>query len=144
AAERQGDRDVQQEAARGELERGREPADQIAPHRLTGGQGLPEVSPRKIPYVETKLNGQALVEAEAAADLLDGLPGGGGTCEEGRGVTRQCPRQEERDHDDPGEAGSGRQEPPPDQPQHGRASVLRELPEVELPVEPVLVAGDPL
>jgi hypothetical protein len=46
--ERQGDRDRQQEPARGQLEGGREPADQVASDRLAGGQRLHEVSSHKI------------------------------------------------------------------------------------------------
>ncbi len=121
-AERQRDRNRDDEAEQGQLGGGRQAIADFGRDRLAGGQRIAEIAMSEILCVAEELLDQRLVEAELLPDLLDRFLGRRGAGEIGRGIAGQRARQQEGDDDDPDQARDREHQSLADQAQHGKRS----------------------
>lgn len=119
-AERQRQRQGDEQCGEGQFEGGGQPVDQVGHDRLAGVHGATEIAGRDILQIEQQLLRQRFVEPHLLADHLDlGLPGIGTGGEKHRRIARQHPHQQEGEDDHAEERRDGREGPSSGAPGNG-------------------------
>ena len=143
-----------QQAEQRQFGRCRQPRGEFGKHRPAGGERIAEIAVGEVVDVAHELLRQRLVQPERLADLGDRLRRRRGAGEIHRRIAGQHARQQKRDDDDADQRRNHGHEAAKDVGEHAAAPLLNyetRLPSrfdqravIDLPVEPVAVAGNVL
>ena len=121
-AERDAEAGAEEERGERQLERRRQPLEDVPGDRAPGLDAGAEVSLDDLPQVDPELDDQRLVEPVLGADLDDLLGRGILAGQGGRGIVGHDADQDERQHEEPEQDGQDEQDPPQEESQHDRAA----------------------